>query len=175
MAKVHEKILAETDPPAAAEAAMLGRLVNEAVRKTRELAHGLLPVMSDAQGLMSALQMCADEVEDLFGISCKFECNAPVLVRDIGVSTHLYHIAQEAINNALKHGDAKNIVLRLSSENGMGTLEVVDDGSGISDQRQNSQGMGLHIMSYRSKMIGGRIEISRNRELGTPVSCVFPM
>ena len=175
MAKVHEKKLAETDPPAAAEAAKLGRLVNEAVRKTRELAHGLLPVMSDAQGLMSALQMCADEVEDLFGISCKFECNVPVLVRDIGVSTHLYHIAQEAINNALKHGDAKNIVLRLSSENGMGTLEVVDDGSGISDQRQNSQGMGLHIMSYRSKMIGGRIEISRNRELGTTVSCVFPM
>src|SRR3569833_1002889 len=116
MAKVHEKKLAETAPPAAAEAAKLGRLVNEAVRKTRELAHGLLPVMSDAQGLMSALQMCAAEVEDLFGISCKFECNVPVLVRDIGVSTHLYHIAQEAINTAHKHGDAKHNVIRITSE-----------------------------------------------------------
>ena len=55
---------------------------------------------------MSALQQLAAEVEDLFHVSCRFECAEPVLIADVGVATHLYHIAQEAVNNAIKHGDA---------------------------------------------------------------------
>ena len=175
MAKVHEKKLAETDPVAAAEAGKLVRLVNESVHKTRELARGLLPVMSDAQGLMSALQMWADEVEDIYGISCKFDCPWPVIIRDIAVSTHLYHIAQESVNNAIKHGAATKIAIGLSAENGIGTLQILDDGAGIPEDRQDSRGMGLHIMTYRSAMIGGRIEIFGNPEHGTTVSCVFPV
>lgn len=175
MAKVLEKKLAETDPVAAGDAGKLVRLVNESVHKTRELARGLLPVMSDTQGLMSALQMWADEVEDIYGISCKFECDHPVLIRDIAVSTHLHHIAQESVNNAIKHGGAKNLAIRLSTEDGMGKLQIVDDGAGIPEDRQNSLGMGLHIMTYRSAMIGGRIEISRNVDRGTTVSCLFPI
>ena len=175
MAKVLEKKLAETDPAAAGDAGKLVRLVNESVHKTRELARGLLPVMSDTQGLMSALQMWADEVEDIYGIACKFECAQPVLMRDIAVSTHLHHIAQEAVNNAIRHGGAKNITIRLSMEDELGTLQIVDDGVGISDVRENSRGMGMHIMSYRSAMIGGRIEFSRNADRGTTVSCMFPV
>ncbi len=175
MAKVHEEKLARTNIGDAADAAKLVRLVNEAVHKTRELARGLLPVMSDAQGLMSALQLWAGEVEDIFGVSCKFECETAVLIHDNAAATHLYHIAQEAVNNALKHGRAHNIVLRLTAENGSGTLLVTDDGEGIPEERQNTQGMGLHIMSYRSAMIGGRLEVKRNMTRGTSVSCVFPM
>jgi len=174
MAKVHEKKLAETNVAAAADAAKLVRLVNEAVNKTRELARGLLPVMSDAQGLMSALQLWAGEVKDIFGISCEFECASPVLIRDIAVSTHLYHIAQEAVNNAIKHGGARNIRLLLGTENGSSTLRIIDDGTGISDERPNSPGMGLQIMSYRSAMIGGRLEVYRNAKQGTTVCCTFP-
>ena len=158
-----------------ADAAKIVRLVNEAVHKTRELARGLLPVMADAQGLMSALQLWADEVEDIFGVSCKFECEAAVLIHDNAIATHLYHIAQEAVNNALKHGRARNILLRLAALNGLGTLLIADDGEGISEDRQNTQGMGLHIMSYRSAMIGGVLEVRRNTTQGTTVSCVFPM
>ncbi len=175
MAKVHEEKLAKTNMSDAADAAKLVRLVNEAVHKTRELARGLLPVMSDAQGLMSALELWAGEVEDIFGVSCKFECETAVLIDDNAIATHLYHIAQEAVNNALKHGKARNILLRLTSENGCGTLLIADDGEGIPEDRQNTQGMGLHIMGYRSAMIGGRLEVSRNKMRGTSVSCAFPM
>ena len=175
MAKVHEEKLAKTNMADAADAGKLVRLVNEAVHKTRELARGLLPVMSDAQGLMSALELWAGEVEDIFGVSCKFDCETAVLIHDNAVATHLYHIAQEAANNALKHGKARNIVLRLSTENGHGTLLIADDGEGISEDRPITQGMGLHIMGYRSAMIGGRLEVSRNMLRGTSVSCVFPM
>jgi len=175
MAKVLEKRLAETDPAAAAEAGKLVRLVNESVHKSRELARGLLPVMSEARGLMSALQLWADEVEDIYRISCKFECLCPVLIRDIAVATHLHHIAQEAVNNAIKHGGAKNIALRLWTKDGSGMLQIEDDGTGIPDDRQTSRGMGMHIMTYRSAMIGGRLDVLRNTECGTTVSCSFPI
>jgi PAS domain S-box-containing protein len=175
MAKVHEEKLAERKIADAADAAKIVRLVNEAVHKTRELARGLLPVMSDAQGLMSALQLWAGEVEDIYGVSCGFECETPVLIHDDGIATHLYHIAQEAVNNALKHGSARNIVLRLTTANDCGTLLIVDDGTGIPEDRGNTQGMGLHIMNYRAAMIGGRLEVRPDRTRGTVVSCTFPM
>src|SRR5271156_635583 len=78
MSKVQEQKLAEKNLPEAADAARIVRLVNEAIHTTRQLAHGLLPLVSDAQGLMSALQQWAGEVEDLFGVSCQFQCVDPV-------------------------------------------------------------------------------------------------
>ena len=82
MSKVQEQRLMEKSMPEAGDAAKIVTLVNEAIHKTRELARGLLPVVSDAQGLMSALQQWASEVEDLFGVSCRFQCFAPVLIHD---------------------------------------------------------------------------------------------
>jgi PAS domain S-box-containing protein len=175
MAKVHEAKLAEKRIADAADAAKLVRLVNEAIHKTRELARGLLPVVSDAQGLMSALQLWAAEVEDLFGITCRFECETAVLIHDDAMATHLYHIAQEAVNNALKHGQARNILLRLTAQHGRGTLLVNDDGTGIAESRANNQGMGLQIMNYRAGMIGGTLDVSRDPIQGTVVTCIFPM
>ena len=134
--------------------------MNEAIHKTRELARGLLPVVSDAQGLMSALQLWAAEVEDIFELPCRFECETPVLIHDDEIATHLYHIAQEAVNNAIKHGQPHNILIRLTAEHGCGTLLIEDDGTGIRGDRGNTQGMGLHIMNYRAGMIGGRLEVS---------------
>ncbi len=175
MAKVHEEKLANANVADFTDAAKIVRLVNEAIHKTRELARGLLPVMSDAQGLMSALQLWAREVEDVFGICCKFECESPVLIQDNAVATHLYHIAQEAVNNAMKHGNAHNITLRLTAEDGHGTLFVIDDGLGIDEDQKTAQGMGLSIMTYRSSMIGGGLKVKRNGSRGTIVSCVFPL
>lgn len=175
MAKVHEAKLTEKQVSEAVDAAKIVRLVNEAIHRTRELARGLLPVVSDEHGLMSALQLWAAEVEDLYGVSCRFQCERPVLVRDDSKATHLYHIAQEAVNNALKHGQARNIVLRLTADQGRGTLLIRDDGSGIAKNREPSHGMGLHIMNYRAGMIGGTLEVHPDGEHGTSVTCGFPL
>jgi PAS domain S-box-containing protein len=174
MAKVHEAKLAGKQMADAADAAKIVKLVNEAIHKTRELARGLLPVVSDSQGLMSALQLWAAEVEDLFGILCRFECETAVLIHDDTMATHLYHIAQEAVNNAIKHGHARSILIRLFAENGWGTLIINDDGTGIAESRPTNHGMGLHIMSYRAGMIGGRLEVRPSMPLGTCVTCMFP-
>jgi PAS domain S-box-containing protein len=175
MAKAHETHLAEKNRSEAENAAKIVKLVNEAIHKTRELARGLLPVVSDSHGLMSALQLWAAEVEDLFGVSCRFQCERPVLIHDDTMATHLYHIVQEAVNNAIKHGKALKIMIQLAADNGRGTLVVKDDGVGIADHRLNTQGMGLHIMNYRAGMIGGSLEIQRGATRGTVISCLFPM
>jgi len=175
MAKVHEAKLTEKHMSDAIDAAKIVRLVNEAIHKTRELARGLLPVVSDAQGLMSALQLWATEVEDIFGISCRFECGTAVLIYDDATATHLYHIAQESVNNALKHGHARNILIRLTAENEKGTLLIQDDGTGIAENHGNSQGMGLQIMNYRAGMIGGTLEVAPSPAQGTTVTCFFPI
>src|SRR6202043_252819 len=93
MSKVLEQKLAERAIPETADADKILRLVNEAISRTRELARGLSPVVSEAHGLMSAMGQLANEIEDLFRISCRCECDDPVLINDVNLSTHLYHIA----------------------------------------------------------------------------------
>ncbi|MGA9798992.1 MAG: PAS domain S-box protein [Terriglobales bacterium] len=175
MSKVQEQKLAEKGLTEAVEAARIVKLVNEAINKTRELAHGLLPVVAESQGLMSALQRWAVEVEDVFNISCQFRCASPVLIHDAIMSTHLYRIAQEAVNNAMRHGHATDIVITLSTGNEHGTLVIEDDGSGVGETSATHSGMGLQIMNYRARMIGGSLKVQGGKTHGTAVTCIFPL
>jgi PAS domain S-box-containing protein len=175
MSKVQEQKLMERGVPEAGDAAKIVNLVNEAINKTRELARGLLPVVSDAQGLMSALQQWAGEVEDLFAVSCRFLCFTPVLIHDDTVATHLYYVAREAVNNAIKHGHARQIVIRLAADQQQGALTIQDDGYGISSIVPGNKGMGLHLMNYRARMVGGSLEVQRVPTGGTMVTCLFPI
>jgi PAS domain S-box-containing protein len=180
MSKVQAEKLGEKQISEAVDAARIVELVNDAIRKTRELARGLLPVVSEAHGLMSALGLYANEIEDLFGMACHFQCDAPVLIHDASMATHLYHIAQEAVNNAIRHGHASEIVIRLFSGERegtlvKGTLVIRDNGTGIERRTAPHTGMGLQIMNYRAGVIGGNLEVRREMPRGTSVTCRFPI
>jgi PAS domain S-box-containing protein len=175
MTKVQEQKLMEKGLAEAGDATKIVNLVNEAINKTRELARGLLPVLSDSHGLMSALQRWAGEVEDLFGVSCRFQCLTPVLIHDDAVATHLYYIAREAVNNAIKHGQPRYIVIRLAADKNQGALTIQDDGCGIGIAAPGNKGMGLHLMNYRARIIGGSLEVQRVASGGTAVACLFPV
>ena len=177
MSKVLQQRLEERALPEAVEAGKIVQLVNEAIQKTRELSRGLVPVVSDAHGLMGSLQRFAGEVEDLFSVSCRFECGAPVLLDDVVAATHLFHIAQEAVSNAIKHGRAVRIVIALSFHDQAGRLAIEDDGGGIGSAPISQSGMGLHIMGYRANMIGGSLDVRSepNHGTGTTVECRFPI
>jgi PAS domain S-box-containing protein len=175
MSKVQEQKLMEKGLSEAGDAGKIVNLVNEAINKTRELARGLLPVVSDAQGLMSALQQWAGEVEDLFAVSCRFQCFTPVLIHDDTVATHLYYIAREAVNNGIKHGHARHIAIRLAADQSQGVLTIQDDGYGIGSAVPGDKGMGLHLMNYRARMVGGSLEVQRVPTGGTIVTCLFPI
>jgi PAS domain S-box-containing protein len=175
MSKVLEERLSEVSVPESADAAKIVRLVNDAIRKTKELSRGLLPVVSEAHGLMSALKQRTGELEDLFQIRCRFECDEPVLIGDLNVATNLYHIAQEAVNNAIRHGKSKNIVIRLTSKDGTGELTIQDDGDGFPKKSTGQPGAGLSIMNYRAVMVGGSLKLQVNPDRGISVSCTFPI
>jgi two-component system CheB/CheR fusion protein len=174
MSKTLEQKLADKSLPETSDATKIVKLVNEAIHETRELARGLLPVHSDSLGLMSALERWAGEVEDLFQVACRFECDDPVLIDNDAATNHLYRIAQEAVHNAIKHGGASQITIGLSGVNGRGILSIQDNGSGIPEGAANQKGMGLHIMRYRAGIIGGVLEVVRSGERGTLVTCLFP-
>jgi PAS domain S-box-containing protein len=175
MTKAQEQKLTEKGLVEAAEAARIVKLVNEAINKTRELAHGLLPVVSEADGLMSALKRWSAEVEELFHISCRLQINQPVLIHDSAMSTHLYRIAQESVNNAIKHGQARNITINLSAGNGHGALRIENDGTSLLEPVPNGAGMGMQIMNYRARMIGGSLKVENQERGGIVVSCFFPV
>jgi len=174
LSKVLERKLAEKSAPHASDAAKIARLVNQAINQTRELARGLLPVESGSKGLMSALQHLASEVEELFHISCHFSVDHDVLVRDLDLATHLYRIAQEAVTNAVRHGQSRQIVIGLSQRRDKVVLSIQDDGVGFPGRLENQEGMGIRTMNYRANMIGGSLDITKNHTGGTVVICTLP-
>jgi len=173
LSKALERKLEPASPAEAKEASKIVTLVNQAITRTRGLARGLCPVGVEASGLMSALREMTANVENVFGISCRFVCDDEVLVYDNTASSHLYQIALEAVNNALKHGKADRITIRLAPENGKITLRVADNGLGI-PKKHDGKGLGLHIMSYRASLIDGSLDVALNDGGGTVVTCTFP-
>jgi signal transduction histidine kinase len=169
MSQVLEQKLVRRSKAAAAKAADIAKNVRDAIGHTRLLARGLSPVTLDSEGLMSALHELALNTEKIFHVTCRFDCNPPVLVSDHAAATHLFRLAQEAVSNAIKHGRAKRILIRLKERHGRLTLSVIDNGLGLPARLRRSKGMGLRIMQSRAGMIGGTLSIERNAAGGTSV------
>jgi len=157
--------------PEAADATKVVELVEEGINLSRRLAKGLYPVEIEADGLMLALEEYAKTTGELFKVNCRFECDLPVLIHDAATAGHLYRIAQEAVRNAIKHGKAKNILIRLEASEESTVLSIKDDGTGLPELLPKNRGMGLRIMAHRSAMIGGRFNVRRDETVGTLVTC----
>ena len=160
--------------PEAADANKVVELVEDGISIARNLARGISPVEIESQGLMSALRDLAGNISNVSKIVCVFECDPPVPMEDAGVGTQLYRIAQEATSNAIRHGKAKRVGISLSEHSGVVTLAIEDDGTGLPDGWQKSQGIGTRIMAHRAGMIGGDVAIEPSPTGGTLVRCRFP-
>ena len=134
------------------------QLIQEAITKTRGYARGLCPVYLMDHGLESALQELARNTEILYDIPCSFQYNNTGHSVNNTNATHLFRIAQEAIQNVIKHAQASHIEIELITDDNTLTLTVKDDGQGIQNLLK-SHGMGMRIMNYRTRMIGGTIQI----------------
>jgi PAS domain S-box-containing protein len=153
------------------EVARIGELIRSATKHARSLARGLSPVEIEPNGLMAALNGLALNATNLFRVNCSFECPQPVLLENRITATHLYRIAQEAIGNGVKHGQAKTIIISLKNLDGEVILTVRDDGIGFSLEGRGIDGMGLRIMEYRADMIGAMLRIDSGKGGGTTVAC----
>jgi signal transduction histidine kinase len=143
-------------------------LMDSAIEKARSLSRGLCPVHLVAHGFIAALEDIAQQTEAAFNVTCRFKGNDQVVLADNTVATHLYYIAQEAVQNAVKHADAKQITIRLDYADERIHLRIVDNGRGIPTEMKSS-GIGLQIMPYRARIINATYQITSNRGNGTIV------
>jgi len=163
--------LAAKNLPEARDAGHVVALVEDGIDLARNLARGLYPVEMEAEGLMAAFQLLANSITKGAKILCVFECDKPVLVHNDAVATHLYRITQEAVRNAIRHGKPTRIGINLSEKNDVLKLTVEDDGVGVPEDVQASDGLGIRIMAHRAAMIGASFAIELAPTGGTIVTC----
>lgn len=166
-----EKSLAQRGLSEAATAKLLVAQLGNAIEQTRALARGLVPVLGTRNGLMLALEDFAASASALYGIRCTYRCNEPVVIEEHTTAVHLYRIAQEAVSNAVRHGQATAIRISLKNTKRGISLTVEDNGGGFSPESVKSRGLGLHIMQYRAAIVGGALKIERTARGGMRVTC----
>lgn len=143
----------------------------------RKLARGLALELIDADGLCHELEELATSIRALHSLDCVWDPPERSLNIDPEMATQLFRIAQEAVNNALKHSGASVIEIAMTGKTSLNSweLKIADNGKGFAQTATNRAvgGMGLRIMQYRAKLIGGAIEIQVPDEGGTIVVCKF--
>jgi signal transduction histidine kinase len=153
------------------DAARITQLLNDAILEAHDLARGLFPISLEADGLMAALRELAASVQNIYTISCRMLCPRPVLVEDRSAAINLFRIAQEAVQNAVKHGKASRIVIRLSASNEHVKLTIRDNGKGLPGHLEKRRGMGLKIMDHRASMIGAELRVRNATAGGASLTC----
>ena len=174
MSSLQHSQLAAKGLPDAKLAKEICDLLNATVNEARNLAHGLHPVGPKSEGLMNALAQLTSTVLNLFHINCTFVCPESVFLENETVSTHLFRITQEAINNARKHGQADCVIIGLHHTPEGLMLTIEDNGVGIPVKKPKKSGMGLDIMKHRASEIGATVSVRRAGKCGTVVTCTLP-
>jgi signal transduction histidine kinase len=161
-------------PALAPQAENLAWQLRKSIAEVRVLSHGLAPVPLEDDGLMHALHELAEATSRSTGVRCAFECPQPVRVPDSTLAGHLYRIAQEAVNNALKHAAPREIRIGLERHAERLVLEVDDDGEGLANTPVPGDGIGHRVMRHRALLIGGTFEIGSSPAGGTRMACNIP-
>lgn len=146
----------------------IGQTARQAIREMRLFLHQLRPLVLAQEGLVGALELRLAAVEGRSDVRATLEADEQLKLPP-QVETALYHIAQEALNNALKHSGASVVTVRLARA-GQGTLlEIEDNGCGFDPEQVESGGMGLENMRVRAAAIGAELEIQSTKNKGTHV------
>jgi two-component system, chemotaxis family, CheB/CheR fusion protein len=170
--KSKAKAIARKTPDCARALLEAAETVNENAGRARDLARGLNPFELGEGGLLVALRELATRANERRPCRCEF--SRALTVRDESIAMNLYRVAQEAVNNALKHARASEIIIGLRKENHDVVLTIRDDGTGIRSLRKKKT-MGIHMMKYRADVCGGKLEIESRRGHGTTVTCRVPL
>lgn len=148
-------------------------LVNQSLNQARDLAKGLCPVDMAGGGLKFALEELRTNVKTMFNVNCLINWGDNVSIEGDMEASQLYYIIKEAVNNSMKHGKSKNIIISLTNIDQAIRMIIIDDGTGMPDDVIDSKGMGLSIMQYRAWIIGATFNISRNQAGGTIITCLI--
>jgi PAS domain S-box-containing protein len=168
----------ESELPAAQRpsVARIHELVQAAIQEVRHLSHSMSPAAVKNRGLAGVLRLLADTLRLNHRIICDVMLESGFQISNEEQENHLYRIAQEACNNAIRHGKASHISITLSRTGEReGLLQITDNGCGMTGAtKKKSKGIGLQVMDYRANLIGGTLKIEGGGRSGLSVSCRFP-
>jgi PAS domain S-box-containing protein len=171
------------DPESAAQAMEIIALVKRGVETVRSIAKSLRSIGDEPDALSKSLRELAMVTRDTAGLHCEFEEKGSVLLFERDIAEHLYRIAQEAVNNAIRHSGAHQVWIRLAQGDDETVLEIADDGRGMDavgmrgdrSAGVDPEGMGLSIMEHRAELVGGRFQIESRPNHGTKIRCAISM
>ena len=170
------RLLASGDTATAAEYVReVKDAARDALAEMRLLIYELRPPVLEEQGLAAALRMRLEAVEGRAGLVTELVVEPEAAERLPGaLEQELYRVAQEALNNALKHGKPGRIAVCLRQATGQVSLEIADDGAGFDVAARADGGLGLRGMRERVARLGGRLDIESAPGLGTRVRVEVP-
>jgi PAS domain S-box-containing protein len=172
MQKVLRKKLAENGHTDLEPVDRVRRLVQEAIDKVGRISRGLCPTFIAEQELELTIKGLCRDLEQIYGVRCRLARCDETLIPEPGAATHIFYIAREAACNAIKHGNAENIRMAISTDENAAELEIHDDGCGLSNERKGT-GMGIRIMHYRARRIGAKLSVQPDTVSGTRVVLRF--
>jgi two-component system CheB/CheR fusion protein len=149
--------------------------IQKASKQARALSHSLMPACIEGRSLDEALRQLAENKQELTGVPHTVAADSDLPRVDEAIAVHLYRIAYEAINNAVKHAEPSSIQIRLACTEEVLVVEVYDDGIGIPSELDPVEGLGLHMMHHRADVIGARLRIYPGEDGGTTVRCELPL
>jgi signal transduction histidine kinase len=167
--------LARNGSPEAEEAERIQTLIQETMNQTREMSHDLVTLDLREKDLVSAMEDLVRHLQRTFQISCNFVSNSTVPPLEPNVVTQFYKITQEAVTNAIKHGKAREVEIRLRNGGDFLTLSIRNDGLPFPAVVDGNAGIGLRIMSYRAHLIGAILEVKPGEREGAVVTCKIPI
>jgi PAS domain S-box-containing protein len=152
----------------------LALLATSCIQDARLIVQGLSP-LTDADGSLEAALEALARRSSLSGTPVRFRVHheAPLSI-ELKVRNHLYRIAQEAVQNALKHSAARAVDIDLSIRDSSVRLEIFDDGQGLALHDIRGTGLGMRTMRFRSSAIGGKLSMGRRAGGGNSVVCEAP-
>gem|GEM_PF-6741764 len=155
------------------QAQRLNHHLQETGVAVRQISHRLAPVSLDGEGFRHGLKKLAANTSQIPHVACRFRCARAVTLPDVAAATNLYRIAQEAVNNALKHGRARKIDIVLTRlANGV-KLTIQNDGRALPKRKLEAPGMGLQVLRYRAEAIGATLTIVSGKVKGVRVTCTL--
>jgi signal transduction histidine kinase len=149
----------------------LAALATSCIQAARRIAQGVSP-LSDADGSLEVALATLAGRSSVGGTVVRFRSRLETpMMFDLEVRNHLYRIAQEAVQNALKHSRARMIEIELWVHADGLSLTINDDGVGLPRSGFPSSGLGMRTMHFRASSIGGRLVVAARSDGGVSVAC----
>lgn len=145
----------------------------QSLKEMRLFLHGLQPVDIEREGLEAVLHQRLAAVEGRADIKARFTYEEGIVI-PIEKQVALYFIAQEALNNVMKHAKAGSVTVHLSQTRNNIIMDIADDGIGFDPARVNPGGMGIRNMQQRARQVGGNVKIESTPGKGSQIRVTIP-